>query len=750
MNIDTETTNIVMAALNNCDREPIHIPGAIQPHGVLFVLDPSTFQIRNCSENVGEFFGKAPQQLVGFDFLTLIQEPQRIRLQKALSNRSAKRFSTHRLRVLGDDVNHFDCSAHIFKNNIIVELEPATQSDVGAVEMFEAARSSAGRMRQLKNIDEASALLVNEVRAVTGFDRVVLYKFDNDWNGHVIAEAKSDTVESYLDLHFPATDIPQQVRNLFVLNRMRLIPEVHFKPSRLWPAEGIDGLPIDLSLSVLRNVSPIHVEYLKNMKVNASMSCSIIKDGKLWGLVSCVHEAGTKRVDSNVRFFVDYLSEAYASLLFLSESENDLVTRAELTEAQSDLISKMSDSEIFMDGLIHNPALYLRLGGATSGAVLMDGMWYPIGDAPGMDQLNLIREIVEPLLSEDVFTTSSLSKIDPRAIVFKDKAAGVACFSTSRAQTTYFFWFRPEVIQTVKWGGNPNKPVEVEAGQHVLHPRKSFEIWKQNVQHNSFSWSAETVRAISRFKAGIIQLVMEKMEKISQLNLELERSNTELDSFAYAASHDMKEPLRGIHNYAALLLQSPDEKISDAGKSRLETILRLTQRSEDLINSLLHYSQLGRTDIQLSSTSLNEVAKKALDSLRSRIEEEQADVQISDLPAVLGDAVQLIEVFTNLMTNGLKYNLAEHKVITIGPTKVDDENFVGIYVKDNGIGIEEIHQSAVFKIFKRLHARNKFGGGSGTGLTIVKRIVERHGGRVWVDSKPKEGTTFFFTLPRAK
>ncbi len=258
-----------------------------------------------------------------------------------------------------------------------------------------------------------------------------------------------------------------------------------------------------------------------------------------------------------------------------------------------------------------------------------------------------------------------------------------------------------------------------------------------------------------------------RSDDLAAANNKLIRSNTELDDFAYVTSHDLKEPLRGIHNYSTFLLEDYSDKIDEEGKNKLQTLIRLTQRLESFINSLLYYSRVGRIDLAFAETDLDVGLHEVLDSLHVTLEEKNIDIRIPrPLPTLLCDQSRVVEVFRNLITNAMKYNDKPKKWIEIGyclkgeNSEVDKalsgnrngngpgggDSELAFYVRDNGIGIREKHLDSVFRIFKRLHGRDKFGGGTGAGLTIVKKIVERHGGRVWVDSTFGEGTTFYFIL----
>lgn len=237
--------------------------------------------------------------------------------------------------------------------------------------------------------------------------------------------------------------------------------------------------------------------------------------------------------------------------------------------------------------------------------------------------------------------------------------------------------------------------------------------------------------------------------ELEDRNIELHRSNQDLDDFAYIASHDLKEPLRGIHNFSVFLLEDYGDKLDEEGKSKLETLTRLSRRMEVLIDSLLHFSRLGRVDLAIEDVDLNDIVAEVIDSIAFNLKENRVEVVIPRrLPVVRCDHVRIRELYHNLIINGVKYNDKPEKRIEIGWEEEGAGQPPSFYVRDNGIGIQEKHYESIFRIFKRLHGRDKFGGGTGAGLTIVKKIVERHSGRIWVDSKVGEGTTIHFTLEK--
>jgi light-regulated signal transduction histidine kinase (bacteriophytochrome) len=254
--------------------------------------------------------------------------------------------------------------------------------------------------------------------------------------------------------------------------------------------------------------------------------------------------------------------------------------------------------------------------------------------------------------------------------------------------------------------------------------------------------------------------VLRQADELALMNYKLQRSNEELDSFAYIASHDLKEPLRGIHNYANFLMEDYSEVLDQDGVAKLQTLVRLTQRMEDLINSLLHFSRLDRAELQPQPVDLNDLVQQVTATLKIARSHNDIEFRIPQpLPQVPCDRTQVTELFTNLISNAIKYNDKAHKWIEIGaidPSEAPPPDSSPItaspvfYVGDNGIGIPPQFTDKIFQIFRRLHGRDDYGGGTGAGLTIARKVVERHGGRIWVKSTPGEGSTFFLTLSPEK
>ncbi|MFN6518629.1 MAG: ATP-binding protein [Nostoc sp. CreGUA01] len=736
--------------LTNCDREPIHIPGYIQPHGVLLALKEPELTILQCSNNTYSLFGIHPEHLLNQPLNNLLEFEQINFLQNCLSHQDLQLVNPLEITIKSGVENlHYDAIIHRANEIVILELEPTFLEKSNAFfKFYHQVKQSISKLQVATNVVELSQILAQEVKKIAGFERVMVYRFDEDWNGVVIAEQKPEYLTSYLGLHYPASDIPIQARQLYSQNWLRLIPNADYQPAAILPLNNpLTGQPLDLSHSVLRSVSPLHIEYMHNMGVTASMSISIMKNQKLWGLIACHHQT-PKYVPYEIRHACEFLGQITSVELSAKEDGEDSEAKIQVKSVHSKLVEYMSAGNNFMEGLIQHQPNLLHLVNAQGAVVFFEKEYFAVGDTPEKSDIENLIEWIYRNVEEEIFYTDSLSQIYPEAQKFADVASGLMTLSFSKVQKNYVLWFRPEVVQTVNWGGNPNKPVEVTGNGNLrLSPRKSFESWKETVRLKSLAWKPFEVNAALELRSAIVGVVLRKADELAQLNIELERSNNELDAFAYIASHDLKEPLRGIHNYSNFLIEDYGEILNEEGREKLKTLIRLTQRMEDLIDSLLYFSRLGRVDLSIQDTDINSVVGRNLDLLSARIEEMGVEIRIPrPLPTVYCDRVQVGEVFNNLIANAIKYNDKPEKWIEIGYIEAASPAPLTFYVRDNGIGIREKHFEAIFRIFKRLHGPSKYGGGTGAGLTITKKIVERHGGKIWVESTYGEGSIFYFTL----
>jgi chemotaxis family two-component system sensor kinase Cph1 len=743
--IDLQLQDINVARL---EQEPIHISGKIQPHGVIFVLEEPELKILQVSKNTSTLFGIPPENMVQRNLEELLDSFQVDRLKAGLSEENIDFINPTKVwvRKKGDDYLVFDSIVHRNPDGfLILELEPAiSQESIPFLSFYHLARASINQLQETSSLRNFCQIIVEEVRKVTGFDRVMLYKFDDDGHGAVIAEEKLETMEAYLGLHYPESDIPGVARQLFSSNWIRLIPDAKSQPTEIFPAiNPISQRPLDLTFSILRSASPCHIEYLHNMGVGASLTISLIKDQKLWGLIACHHQS-PKYVSYELRKACEFLGRVIFSEISAREETEDYDYRMKLTYIQSALVEYMSQEENFIDGLVKHQPNLLDLTGAGGAAVCFGGNYTVVGQTPEEEDLNFLVQWLKNNVDEEVFYTDSLPRIYPDAERFKNVASGLLAIPISKRN--YVLWFRPEVIQTVNWGGDPNKAFEVSQsdGNLRLCPRKSFELWKETVRLTSLPWKPVEIKAALELRKAIINIVLRQADELAQLAQDLERSNAELKKFAYVASHDLQEPLNQVANYVQLLEMRYQDQLDEDANEFISFAVEGVSLMQTLIDDVLAYSKVDVQGVEFELTEVETALNRALANLRKRISETGGVISHDPLPTVMADSTQLMQLFQNLIGNAIKFRSEQPLEIHVGAQRLEDAWLFS--VRDNGIGLDPQFSDRIFVIFQRLHTRDEYPG-TGMGLAICKKIVECHRGRIWVESQLGQGATFYFTIP---
>lgn len=738
------------SATDACDREAIHLVNAIQPHAALLVVREPELEILQASANTRDFLGFAPEELIGSRLADRLAPELTLSLQNVLADDALQDGLVHVLRMEAPrpDLRPL----HVFANRIdgllLLEFERAGTVDATDCRGQSTLRRTIQRLQKTDSLPAFLAMAVEQVRKLSGFERVMAYRFDEDGSGEVMAESIADGLESYLGLHYPASDIPAPARRLFALSALRHLPDVDYAPVPLHPASPVLGLdrPVDLSYTLSRSVSLMYTDYLRNMGVKATLVMPVMKAGSLWGLMSCMHHSAPRYLTYEQRTPLELLGHMLSQLIASRCDLEHLTYRVRLDQALDKLSQQMRSTESLAEGLLTGGTTLLSNFDAEGVVLVTAGNIHRKGVTPDDEPLlPLIAWLQQQ--PDDIHATHCLSRDYPPAKPFVAVSAGILALRLSRRQSDCVIWFRPEVLQEVSWAGDPRKPVEVdsEGATLGLRPRTSFAEWRETVKGQSRRWLACEIDHAARLRHAILDIVVERAWHLARVNAELERSNLELDAFSYAASHDMKEPLRGIRNTVEFLKHEEAERLSETGRTRLRTISRLTGRMSDLLDSLLQYSRIGRSALLLEPTPLLPLARQVADVIRSALPESRIRFDIQpDLPKVACDRVLVGTILQNLMSNAARYNTHEEPTITVGHDPGQDPCV--FFVRDNGIGIAAGDQEKLFELFRRLHGRDEYGGGTGAGLTIVRKAVERHGGRIWLESAPGKGSTFYFTL----
>lgn len=492
--------------LGNCDNEPIHLLGAIQPFGFLVAASPADWTITRVSRNAGERFGTGPSRMIGRpleEFFT----PDAVATIRAQFSRAMQDDTVARCFGVALTAGGLRCdlAVHASGGTAVIEAEACIEED--AVEAGAAVRAMLVRLQQAPDLRSFHRIAAREMRALTGFDRVMIYRFDHDGSGEVVAEAAREGLETYLGLHYPASDIPRQARRLYLRNLMRIIPDVGGAPSPIEPELGADGQPLDLSQSVLRSVSPIHIEYLRNMGVAASMSVSIVREGRLWGLIACHHYAPLK-IGFARRTAAELFGQFLSLLLENREREDEAAYEAAAQSRHHRIITAMASHESRFDAIGRHLDELADLLPCDGVGLWIQGKATLKGLAPNAAQFAALVRHLDAMGHDNVHASHDIGAEVPRGRDFVDRAAGMLVVPLSRPPRDYLVFFRRENLRSVNWAGDPAKPITVGPLGDRLTPRKSFELWRETVRGQSLPWLPVERRVAESLRVSLLEVIL--------------------------------------------------------------------------------------------------------------------------------------------------------------------------------------------------------------------------------------------------
>lgn len=738
--------------LDTCAQEPIHIPGAIQAHGALLALEDVDLRITQASANVTAYLGAAATDLLGKDLAALFTPADAHRLVTAI--RSGRLREASPLHVSDREGRPFDAILHRPSNpgRVILEIEPHDGSEADGAMFDPRLRNAIVRMQAAHDVADLSQIAAEAVRTIAGFDRVMVYRFDAEWNGEVVAEDKRHDLEPFRGLHYPASDIPEQARLLYTRNWLRFIADVGYEPSALVPVlDAESDAPLDLSHAVLRSVSPIHIEYLRNMDVTASMSISLMREGKLFGLIACHHYSGKRCIPYRIRETAEYLGQALSWQLATLEAADLARQMAQTHSVESELVQSILAAPDLLDGLAI--ASLLQLTRSTGAAVVLSEGTRCAGAVPSA---HAIDRIVEWLREGDreVFATDALAAHFPAAAEWGDDAAGVVAVAISAALGEYVLWFRPSQDRVVNWAGDPRKSVvrdDQGSAPPRLSPRGSFALWRETTKGRAEPWDVHQVEAASRLRLLLLGGVRRRAVELRDMNARLQAADRAKDAFVATVSHELRTPLNAITGWTHLLRSGrlPAEQWPRA----FEVIARNAQAQTQIVDDLLDVSRMesGKLKLEVGDVDLVSVIEQSVQSIALPLESKDLRVRKildPDAAQVLGDTVRLRQVVANLLTNAVKFT-PKGGSITIVLRRLRSD--VEIAITDSGQGIAPEALPRIFQPFwqgdQQMNRRSQ---GLGLGLTLVRRLVEMHGGRVYVESDGEgRGATFRVQLPLA-
>lgn len=724
-----------------CALEPIHIPGTVQPLGILLAADPATLRVTAASANAGEAFGaSAPSIVLGGMLGDLLGRDAGDELAIAAAGLPEGGALRRRL-LLGEPARPFDMAAHVHAGNLIVELEPSPSDKDFPSPSQDDLQRAAARLRDAGTLAALGKVMAEEARRLTGFERVVVYRFDRDWNGEAIAEELTGDWSPLLGLHFPASDIPAQARALYTRSPIRFVTDRDDVPVSLLGLRSGDAPSpergIDLTYAQFRSLSPIHLEYQRNLGVNGSMSASILtRDGggaRLWGLL-IGHHRRPHYVAPEARAAILSLADMFALKLHELESRMVWEQQQEHLHVQSRLLCQMAGADDWIGALTGGEATMLDLFDATGAAVVNSGEVTVIGETPGRRNTLLLAERLRGLPFEDrVFLTDRLSHVHGEAEGYRRIASGLLAAAVDEARDGMLLWFREEVVSTVAWGGDPRGAV-IENGETVtVLPRRSFERWVE--ERTGYSapwpvWQAEIARTLS---GAIEDVILRHQRKVRELRrkqralTEAVRQKEELlrqkDLLAREIDHRVKNSLQIV----ASLLQMQGRTVRDeeARQAFREAYGRVMGVSR------VHQSLYQSADVK--EVDLGQTIRSLCEDLAG-MAGPRRHLDVTAEPGLLVDsavALALALVTAELVTNAFKYAYGpetEGKV-EVGVGRVPDGG-MRVVVADRGRGLPPDWPER---------------GRPGLGMQLVRGMLDRIGGSL--ETISDGGTRFIAVIP---
>nr|WP_246102769.1 histidine kinase dimerization/phosphoacceptor domain -containing protein [Methylobacterium terricola] len=703
-----------------CEQEPIHIPGAIQPHAVLVAADVDTLTVTACSGNVRDALDRDP---LGHDLAGLLGSDLTDRIRATLQGEGVDPGRTVRARVvlpssLGLPV---EAVAHRNGERIIVELElaPAHPEDFRAASQLDT-ELAIGRLRGAVTLEEAAAVAARETRALTGFDCILVYRFDPDWNGAAIAEDKDPAwTRSLLGLRFPASDIPAQARALYTRSKSRFVIDRDYVPVPLVATPATANAPVDLTFAQARSLSPIHLEYQRNLGVNGSMSVSILVEGRLWGLM-IGHHRRPHYVAPETRAAATVLADAFAMRVYELESRRLWQEQQAHLALESELVRELARSDDFVSALTEQRHTLLDLFEARGAATVSHDSVRRLGQTPPSAAILEIADwlrMTVPLGSSS-YVTAEFAVAHPPSAPYAECASGLLAAFVDAERHHLLLWFRPEVPSTVTWGGDPRKPVLAGSGPVAVLPRRSFERWveeRRGVSEPFAPWQVDIAEALALAVEGVVLRQRRKIAELTGLLADKERLLTQKDLLTREIDHRVKNSLQIVSAFLQMQRRQVTDPASQAAFAETAARVMSVARVHDSL-----YQAESVEEVDLGQTIENLCADLA------GMAGEGHAVDLDAEPGLMvpyRKAVALSLIATELITNAFKYAFAESGGRVAVSVTGETEGRVRLSVCDDGQGLPDGWSDAPAR-------------GTGLGMKLIRAMLDQINARLEVENRP--------------
>jgi light-regulated signal transduction histidine kinase (bacteriophytochrome) len=749
MNLDFDKLDF-----DHCEDEPIHIPESIQGYGYLFALEEETGAIKIYSENVDHLF-RDYKNLEGSNFFDLLEGEDDIAFLKNTYNRAKQRGTRLPGQILlkteytvAGTANDFYVIVYESNGLFVIELEPAgefrdTYSARQYMKLY--ATSVAPKFKAYTSLSSMAEEIVETIKYITGFERVVLFKFNENNDGQVIAEAKEDDMESYLGLLYPAGDIPPQARALYKKNWVRLTPNVDLPTTRLIPdtRQG-NRKPLDLTNSILRSLSPIHLQYVRNQGLKASMSMSLVTHDHLWGMISC-HSREPNYIPQNVRLECENLSQLFSWHLYAKEEELYIKRKDVTDKAINEMLDKTSVLTPIVEVFKNNEQEVLNITATDGFMYYTEEETITLGTLPDQSVINKLYKKAAKQGRKPYISSNISDEVKDQSLL--NGICGALLIPLSENKSYFTAWFRSECEQIERWAGLPQEKNMAASKKERLQPRSSFAVQERVIKNASRPWDTNDIEMAHRFNKVFMTHALETQDQMRKNISKLELQSQYKNEFLATLAHELRNPLTPLTIGVSMLEETTNGEQIEV----VDTMKRQINHMSTLINDLMDVSRItqGKVKLDVKTLAVRDIINNAVETCQRLIDEgnHQLSINLPGQPLYTdGDVTRLTQVFVNIINNAAKYTEAGGKItISVLP----HEDWVSVKIKDNGIGIPPENLETIFAMFTQMDAYSTHTkGGLGIGLTLVKRLVDLHNGEIYARSEGLgKGTEFEVLLP---